>query len=114
VVYAILVAAKEEGMPKKLDDLILQIEQEAQQEGEQAVAELAALRAHYSFARELHELRLAKKLTQKQLATASGVGQSEISRIESGGTNPTLATVSALAHSLNADLHVVPRRSDRP
>ena len=42
-------------MPKKLSDLMLQIEQEAQEEGEEAVAELAALRAHYQLAREVHD-----------------------------------------------------------
>jgi DNA-binding XRE family transcriptional regulator len=97
-----------ETMPKKLTDLMHQIEAEAREEGGEAVAELAALRAHYSLARELHDLRLARGLTQQQLAEKSGVGQSEISRIESGAANPTVATVSALAAPLNADLHLTP------
>ncbi len=96
-------------MPKNLKDLMLDIEQEAQNEGEEAVAELAALHTHYQFARELHELRVARHLTQTQLAAMSGVGQSEISRIESGAVNPTVATVGVLAHTLGADIHVVPR-----
>jgi DNA-binding XRE family transcriptional regulator len=96
-------------MPKDLRDLMAEIEQEAQAEGDEAVAELAALHSHYQLARELHDLRVARKVTQKELAAATGVGQSEISRIESGGVNPTVATVSALAHGLGADLHVVPR-----
>jgi DNA-binding XRE family transcriptional regulator len=96
-------------MTKKLNDLMLQIEQEAQAEGEEAVAELAALHSHYKLARELHDLRLARHLTQQQLAAMSGVGQSEISRIESGAVNPTVATVAALAAPLNADLHLVSR-----
>lgn len=93
-------------MPKKLADLITEIEAEAKAEGPEAVAELAALRAHYQLARELHDLRLAKKMTQIQLAEVSGIGQSEISRIESGAINPTVATVNALARPLGADLHL--------
>ena len=96
-------------MPKKLSDLMLQIEQEAQDEGEKAVAELVALHGHYKLARELHDLRVARSVTQKQLAAMSGVGQSEISRIESGAVNPTVATVAILASPLNADLHLVSR-----
>ncbi len=48
-------------------------------------------------------------MTQKQLAAMSGVGQSEISRIESGAVNPTVATVAALASPLNADFRLVSR-----
>jgi len=94
-------------MAKKLSELMLRIEQEAREEGGEAVAELAALRGHYQLARELHELRVARGMTQQQLSEKSGIGQSEISRIESGAVNPTVATVSALAGPLNADLHLV-------
>ena len=45
-------------------------------------------------------------MTQQQLAAASGIRQSEISRIESGHGNPTLKTISALARALGAELHL--------
>ncbi len=96
-------------MVKKLSDLMLEIKQEAHKEGEEALAELAALHGHYRLARELHDLRIARNVTQKQLAAMSGVGQSEISRIESGAVNPTVATVAALASPLNADFRLVSR-----
>jgi len=43
-------------------------------------------------------------MTQQQLAAASGIRQSEISRIESGNGNPTLKTIGALARALGAEL----------
>jgi transcriptional regulator with XRE-family HTH domain len=60
-------------------------------------------------AREVRELRKQHKLTQKQLAAASGIDQGEISRIERGQTNPTAATLAALLAPLGARLGVVPR-----
>ena len=60
-------------------------------------------------AREVRELRKQHKLTQKQLAAASGINQGEISRIERGQTNPTAATLAALLAPLGARLGVVTR-----
>ena len=45
-------------------------------------------------------------MTQQQLAAASGIRQSEISRIESGHGNPTLKTIGTLAHALGAELRI--------
>ncbi len=47
-------------------------------------------------------------MTQQQLAAASGIRQSEISRIESGNGNPTLKTIGALARALGAELRIAP------
>jgi DNA-binding XRE family transcriptional regulator len=96
-------------MATKYKDFLREIENEAAAEGPEAVAELEAFRAHYQVARELLELRRASELTQARLAEISGVGQSEISRIESGQANPTLGTLAALAAPLGADLHLVQR-----
>lgn len=46
-------------------------------------------------------------LNQKQLADLSGVGQSEISRIESGQGNPTLDTLSRIVAPLRAHVMIV-------
>jgi len=97
-------------MATKFNDVLREIEREAAAEGPEAVAELEGFRAHYQLARELLELRRARDLTQGRLAELSGVGQSEISRIESGRANPTLGTLAALSVPLEADLHLVPRR----
>jgi DNA-binding XRE family transcriptional regulator len=82
-------------MSDDFKNLIEDIEAEAKAEGSEA--ELRELRREFSIASQLMTLRREKKLTQKQLAQASGIPQSEISRIETGEANPTYATLSALA-----------------
>ena len=79
---------------------------EAEAEGPEAVAHLHRLEDHYRLASDLIGRRLALHMTQQQLAAASGIRQSEISRIESGHGNPTLKTISALARALGAELHL--------
>lgn len=82
-------------MADDFNNLIEEIEAEAKAEGTEA--ELREMRRGFSIANQLMTLRHEKKLTQKQLAQASGIPQSEISRIETGEANPTYATLSALA-----------------
>jgi DNA-binding XRE family transcriptional regulator len=84
-------------MSDDFKNLIEAIEAEAKAEGTAAEAELREQRREFSIASQLMTLRREKKLTQKQLAKASGIPQSEISRIETGDANPTYATLSALA-----------------
>lgn len=82
-------------MSDDFKNLIEDIEAEAKAEGSEA--ELREMRREFSIASQLMTLRREKKLTQMQLAQASGIPQSEISRIETGEANPTYATLSALA-----------------
>jgi DNA-binding XRE family transcriptional regulator len=96
-------------MAKKFDEYIREVEKRAKDNGPEASARWDAFNAHYTMAREVRELRQKRKLTQKQLAAASGIDQGEISRIERGQTNPTAATLAALLAPLNARLGVVPR-----
>lgn len=96
-------------MGTTFEEFLEEIEAEAAAEGPAAVAELEGYRVHYQLARELLALRRSRDLTQERLAELSGVGQSEISRIESGRANPTLMTLSALATPLQADLHFTER-----
>jgi DNA-binding XRE family transcriptional regulator len=56
-------------------------------------------------------LRIAKGLTQRQLAQLAGIDQADLSRIERGQANPTMATFEKLADVLNADLRIVARES---
>lgn len=99
-------------MATKFKDFVREVEAEARAEGPQAVAELEAFRAHYAVAEEVRELRKECKLTQKELAAASGIDQSEISRIERGQGNPTTTTLAALLAPLGARIGVV-RSDDR-
>ncbi len=48
----------------------------------------------------LKTLRTKKNITQTELAKTLGVDKSFISNIESGKTNPTLATITGLAQAL--------------
>jgi DNA-binding XRE family transcriptional regulator len=98
---------QEQLMTTKFKDFVREVEAEARVEGPHAVAELAAFRSHYTMAQEVRALRKERKLTQKQLAEASGIAQSEISRIERGQTNPTTGTLGVLLAPLGARLGVV-------
>jgi DNA-binding XRE family transcriptional regulator len=72
-----------------------------------ALAELEAFRAHFRLARQLSEERKKQRLTQQGLAKISGIRQSEISQIENGRGNPTVATLEALLRPLGKTLAVV-------
>ncbi len=91
------------------EQLYADIEAEAQNEGSQAVAELEGLKRYYSIYGQFLELRKLRGMTQTQLAKASGINQAEISRIERGTANPTLATLETLLRKLGGELHVVAR-----
>jgi DNA-binding XRE family transcriptional regulator len=94
-------------MGTRFDDYIREVEEKAKAGGPDAVTRWEAFNAHYTMAREVRGLRMAHKLTQKQLAAASGIHQGEISRIERGQTNPTAYTLAALLAPLGAHLGVV-------
>lgn len=49
---------------------------------------------------KLKEIRLARGMTQQQLADASGVTQSMICRLESGEAMPSVETLKALSKAL--------------
>ena len=50
-------------------------------------------------------------MTQQELAVRSGINQANISKIENGVYNPSLAIISRLADAMDMDLHLqlVPR-----
>lgn len=52
----------------------------------------------------LHQFRQRNGMTLDALAKASGISKSMLSQIERGQTNPTLATVWALAAALKVDV----------
>ena len=56
--------------------------------------------------RSLIQARLDAGLTQKQLAERSGIRQSNISRIESGTTTPTIQTLNAIAKGSGKKLKI--------
>jgi predicted XRE-type DNA-binding protein len=90
----------------KFSDFMREIEAEARAEGPEAVAQLQKLRAYYRLGRQLAEARLRKKLSQKQVAELAHVDQGDISNLERGRGNPTVAKLSAVASSLGLELNL--------
>jgi DNA-binding XRE family transcriptional regulator len=97
-------------MATKFADFMRSLESEAKREGPEAVAELEALREHVRIGRKLAEARLAKKLTQKQVATRAKIDQGDVSKIERGHANPTMKTLSAFAQAVGYQIDL--RRFD--
>ncbi|MEA3502891.1 MAG: helix-turn-helix transcriptional regulator [Actinomycetota bacterium] len=61
----------------------------------------------FRLANQILKARKRIGLTQVELASRSGIGQSEISRIERGEGNPTVETLSSLGRSLELELQFV-------
>lgn len=93
-----------------LDDLMQQIEAEAQEEGPEAVAQLERMRHRYYLGGQLAVLRKRRGITQVELAAQSGVEQADISKIERGISNPTEDTLARLGKVLGARLAFVDDR----
>ncbi len=64
------------------------------------------LKPEYALLRKMIQLRIAKGLTQKQLAKKLGTKQSSISRLENGNLNPTLKAFYKLARALDAEVKI--------
>ena len=59
----------------------------------------------------LKSVRKAKGLSQKALSKRTGVPQSHISKIESGGADIRLSSLIELARALDLDLRLIPRKA---
>lgn len=86
---------------KTLDDL----KQELMKDPE-FVREYESLEPEYQIARQLIALRLARGLTQADLAARAGTQQVSVSRVETTATTPTLPLLKKLAHALDAHLEI--------
>ena len=75
--------------------------------------EYEALEPEYEIISSLIDARKTNNVTQKQLSEATGIAQSDISKIENGSANPTLKLLQRLAEGLNMSLKVefVPKSS---
>ena len=69
-------------------------------------AEYEAMRPEYEAIRAVIAARLACHMTQKELAEKTGIRQSNISRIESGSSSPTIETLSRIASGLGKRLKI--------
>ena len=68
--------------------------------------EYEALAPEYKLASSLIRLRLAKGLTQEQLAKRLNTKQESIARLESGVSLPSLSTMMRVADALDAELEI--------
>ena len=59
-----------------------------------------------NIADKVSEQRLARKLSQRELAELCGTTQSAIARLERGGRPPRIDTLLRIAEALDCDLHV--------
>jgi len=62
------------------------------------------LEPEYKLASALIKARLAKKMSQAELAEKVGVKQAYIARLESGDSNPTFASINKVAKALGKEL----------
>jgi len=62
-------------------------------------------------AERLRAARVARGLSQRELSALAGVPQAQISRIEAGAVDLRLSSLVALAHALDLELALVPRKS---
>lgn len=97
----------------RFSDFMEELEAEAKAEGPEALEELDTFREYFRLAREMTEARKAKGLSQQQVATKSGLHQSEISDIERGRANPTFQTLQRLARSLDGRIGFLPGATKR-
>ena len=86
------------------DDVKALVLQEAALEGPAAELELRQGESRYRLGVEVMLLRTGRGLTQRELASLSGIPQSTISEIESGVANPTLSTLSRIADALGCSI----------
>jgi len=63
-------------------------------------------RRAYLIGRAVRERRIALGLTQAELATRAGMTQSALSRLEGGGSVPTIPVLDRLASAMGTELTV--------
>ncbi len=75
--------------------------------------EYEALEPEHRLASALIRLRLARGLTQEELARLMNTKQESIARLESGNSLPSLTTVKKAADALDADIEISLRPRSR-
>ncbi|SDB20167.1 transcriptional regulator, XRE family [Pseudobutyrivibrio sp. YE44] len=80
-------------------------------ENPEVKAEYDSLEAEYDIIQAMIDARINQHMTQKDLSAKTGITQADISRIENGTRNPSLAMVKRLAEGLGMQLklELVPR-----
>lgn len=69
-------------------------------------AEYEALETEYRLIQAIIEARKSKKMTQKQLSEKTGIDQADISKIETGCSNPTLNMIQRIAAGMDMTVKI--------
>lgn len=69
-------------------------------------AEYDVLQPEYDLIQAMIDARISQNITQKELAERTGITQADISRIENGTRNPSLAMVKRIAEGLGMQLRL--------
>lgn len=68
--------------------------------------EYDALQPEYDIIQVMIDARISQNITQKELSDITGITQADISRIENGTRNPSLAMVKRIAAGLGMQLRL--------
>lgn len=68
--------------------------------------EYEALQPEYDLIQAMIDARISQNITQKELSEITGITQADISRIENGTRNPSLAMVKRIAAGLGMQLRL--------
>lgn len=77
--------------------------------------EYEKLEPEFSIIQAVIDARKTANLTQKELSEKTGIAQSDISKLENGNSNPTLAMLKRLAEGMGMTikLQFVPKSAQR-
>ena len=64
------------------------------------------LELQYAFAKQMIAARLEKGLTQEELARLAGTSQANISKLEHGAMNPSMALIQRIAKGLGVHVSI--------
>ena len=72
-----------------------------------------ALEPEFNMIQAMIDARKQRNMTQKELAERTGIDQSDISKIETGNANPSLATLKRLAEGMDMVLRLefIPKKA---
>lgn len=68
--------------------------------------EYEKLKPEYEIIRAVLNARKTRNLTQQQLADRTGINRADISRLENGNSNPTIAQLQRIAEGMDMTLKV--------
>ena len=85
---------------------------EMQMENPEFVKEYESIQPEMDVIRAIIEARTSQNLTQKELAERTGINQADISKLENGTRNPSVALLKRLAEGMDMALKIefIPKR----